>query len=274
MAALTMTLAHQSPLSPRESGASRSPLRRSIWQARWRAPKQFVGPVVNVLVHEAAELCSSRRESNDAPTHELRSSNPSAAPTPCRTMTGDNLERTDPASRFERRQPVAGQADLLRSIHDEHGPALLRYVLRLTRGDREFAEDVVQESLLRLWQKPDILTTQPSESARAWLHTVAKNLVIDDRRSSRYKRELQTETVPEQRAVDTLAPAIDQWVLSEALRALSPEHRTVLVRAHYLGQTAQEIAQHEQIPPGTVKSRLHYAVRALRIALEERGVHQ
>jgi RNA polymerase sigma-70 factor (ECF subfamily) len=181
---------------------------------------------------------------------------------------------TDPAQELPRRPPDARQADLLRGIHDEHAPALLRYVLRLTRGDREFAEDVVQESLLRLWQKPNILTTQPSESARAWLHTVAKNLVIDDRRSARYKRELQTETLPEQHAPEAFGPAIDKWILSDALRALSPEHRTVLVRAHYLGQTAIEIAQHEQIPPGTVKSRLHYALRALRIALEERGVVQ
>jgi RNA polymerase sigma-70 factor (ECF subfamily) len=178
---------------------------------------------------------------------------------------------TDSAPELPRRD--ARQADLLRTIHDEHAPALLRYVLRLTRGDREFAQDVVQESLLRLWQKPDLLTpTQPSDSARAWLHTVAKNLVIDDRRSARYKRELQTENIPDQRAPDILGPAVDKWVVAEALNALSHQHRTVLIRTHYLGQTAVEIAQHEQIPPGTVKSRLHYALRALRIAFEERGV--
>ena len=47
------------------------------------------------------------------------------------------------------------QASLMRAIHDAHSQALLRYVLRLTRGDMPFAEDVVQESLLRLWRKPD-----------------------------------------------------------------------------------------------------------------------
>jgi RNA polymerase sigma-70 factor, ECF subfamily len=171
------------------------------------------------------------------------------------------------------RQPHdAGQADLLRRAHDAHGPALLRYVLRLTRGDREFAEDVVQESLLRLWQNPTILQAGSDESARAWLHTVARNLVIDDRRSSRYKRELKTESLPERQAPDALGPAVDSWVVTEALRSLSPEHRAVVVRAHYLGQTAAEIARHEEIPQGTVKSRLHYALRAMRLALEERGV--
>lgn len=190
-----------------------------------------------------------------------------------RAPTGDQMHLRDPAASRGGEQDDSSQsrADLLRNVHDDHSAPLLRYVLRLTHGDREFAEDVVQESLLRLWQQPDFLSTQSSTAARAWLHRVAKNLVIDDRRSSRYRRELQTETVPEQRAPDNLAPAIDQWVLSDALRALTPQHRTVLVRAHYLGQTTLEIAEIEQIPPGTVKSRLHYAVRALRIALEERG---
>jgi RNA polymerase sigma-70 factor, ECF subfamily len=166
------------------------------------------------------------------------------------------------------------RAELMRGIHDEHGPALLRFVLRLSRGDREFAEDVVQESLLRLWQNKTILTTYSEESTRAWLHTVARNLVIDDRRSSRFKRELQTDALPERSSPDIFGPAVDKWVVSDALRSLSPEHRAVLVRAHYLGQTAVEIARHEGIPPGTVKSRLHYALRALRVALQERGVER
>ncbi|MGH3641732.1 MAG: sigma-70 family RNA polymerase sigma factor [Mycobacterium sp.] len=171
-----------------------------------------------------------------------------------------------------RRMDDSARAELMRRIHDEHAPALLRYVLRLTGGDRGFAEDVLQESLLRLWKNSTILTTYSEDSTRAWLYTVARNLVIDDRRSSRYKRELQTETVPERSTPDIFGPAVDKWVVSDALRSLSPEHRAVVVRAHYLGQTAVEIARHEGIPPGTVKSRLHYALRALRVALEERGV--
>src|ERR671917_2172317 len=104
----------------------------------------------------------------------------------------------------------ADQAALLRAIHDAHSDSLLRYVLRLTRGDMPFAEDVVQESLLRLWRKPEILQ-QPSESARAWLFTVARNLVIDDRRSARYTRELQSDNVPERPSLDAIGPAVDKW---------------------------------------------------------------
>src|SRR5919204_1305057 len=162
------------------------------------------------------------------------------------------------------------QAALLRAIHDEHSQPLLRYVLRQTRGDMPFAEDVVQESLLRLWRKPEILQ-QPSENVRAWLFTVARNLVVDDRRSARYTRELRTEMVPEQPSPDAIGPQFDKWILSDALLSLSLEHRTAIVRAYYLGQTVADIAQQEGIPEGTVKSRLHYALRALRIALQERG---
>jgi RNA polymerase sigma-70 factor, ECF subfamily len=162
-------------------------------------------------------------------------------------------------------------AELLRAVHDEHGPALMRYVLRLTNGDTQFAEDVVQESLLRLWKKPDLLD-QPSESARAWLFTVARNVVIDDRRSSRFSREFSAEIVPERNNPDAIDPALDKWILSDALLSLTKEHRTAIVRAYYLGQTVADIAEQEQIAEGTVKSRLHYALKALRNALQERGV--
>ena len=164
------------------------------------------------------------------------------------------------------------QAALLRAIHDAHGQALLRYVLRLTRGDMAFAEDVVQESMLRLWRKPDVLQQRGGDGVRAWLFTVARNQVIDDRRSARYARELQTDTVPERPSPDQIGPAFDKWILSDALMSLSPDHRVAVVRAYYLGQTVADIAAHEHIPEGTVKSRLHYALRALRIALQERGV--
>ena len=121
------------------------------------------------------------------------------------------------------------QAALLRAIHDAHAHALLRYVLRLTRGDMAFAEDVVQESLLRLWRKPDLLQ-QCSDGIRAWLFTVARNQVIDDRRSARYARELKTDTVPERSSPDEIGPAFDKWILSDALMSLSADHRAVVVR--------------------------------------------
>jgi RNA polymerase sigma-70 factor (ECF subfamily) len=162
------------------------------------------------------------------------------------------------------------QAALLKAIHDAHGPALLRYVVRLT-GDYTFAQDVVQEALLRAWKKPAILE-QSDESARAWLFTVARNIVIDDRRSARHAREFTTDVLPESPTPDASDAVLDAWVLSDALSSLSVEHRSAVVSAYYLGHTVAEIARRDDVPEGTVKSRLHYALRAMKIALQERGV--
>ncbi len=164
------------------------------------------------------------------------------------------------------------QAALLRALHDAHGPALFRYVVRLTR-DHALAQDVVQEALLRAWRRPAILE-QSDEAARAWLFTVARNLVIDDRRSARHLHEFPTERLPESAGEDMTEPVLDAWLIADALASLSVEHRTAVVSAYYLGQTVAEIARREDVPEGTVKSRLHYALRAMRLALQERGVTQ
>jgi RNA polymerase sigma-70 factor (ECF subfamily) len=164
------------------------------------------------------------------------------------------------------------QSELLRAIHDAHGPALLRFALRLT-GDYTFAQDVVQEALLRAWKKPAILE-QSDESARAWLFTVVRNIVIDDRRSARHAREILTDNLPDAGTPDGADALLDAWVLSDALASLSLEHRTAVVSAYYLGQSIAEIARRNDLPEGTVKSRLHDALRAMRIALQERGVTQ
>ncbi|MDQ1583409.1 MAG: polymerase sigma-70 factor, subfamily [Microbacteriaceae bacterium] len=162
------------------------------------------------------------------------------------------------------------QAELLRALYDEHAPALWRYVVWLT-GDRQFAEDVVQETLVRAWSRPQVLD-QSETSARSWLFTVARNLVIDDRRSAHARHEIVSEDVPERIVDDGTDALLDRWLISDALTDLSTDHRLVVVHAYYHGQSTAEIARELDIPEGTVKSRLHYALRALRLALQERGV--
>lgn len=162
------------------------------------------------------------------------------------------------------------QEQLLRVLHDEHAPALWRYVVWLT-GDRELAEDVVQETLLRAWRRPKVLD-QSETSARAWLFTVARNLVVDNFRSARSRNEIVTDAVPERVVADRTDALLDAWLVSDALSTLSAEHRAVVVCAYYQGQSTAEIARALDIPDGTVKSRLHYALRALRLLLQEHGV--
>ena len=78
----------------------------------------------------------------------------------------------------------------MRVLYQEHAAALWRYAVRLT-GDKARAEDVVQETLLRAWRHPEV-TDESERSARAWLFTVARNLIIDERRSARYRSESAT----------------------------------------------------------------------------------
>jgi RNA polymerase sigma-70 factor (ECF subfamily) len=159
---------------------------------------------------------------------------------------------------------------LLRALHDEHAPALRRFVIRLT-GDAALADDVVQETLLRAWRKPEVLD-QSTSSARAWLFTVARNLVIDDRRSARRAHEFGTDTMPERPSADRTDAVLESWLVAEALVGLTVEHRAVIVHAYYGGRTVPEISRELDIPEGTVKSRLHYGLRALRLAMQEKGV--
>ncbi|OUE07501.1 RNA polymerase subunit sigma [Clavibacter michiganensis] len=158
----------------------------------------------------------------------------------------------------------------MRALHDAHAPALQRYALRLT-GDPALAEDVVQEALLRAWRSPAILA-EDDESARRWLFTVVRNLVIDDRRSAWRGRETPTDTLPEDPVADASDAIIDRLLVAEALASLSPEHRRAVVSCYHLGRSVAETAEREGVPPGTIKSRLHYALKALRLALQERGV--
>ncbi|RJL30885.1 sigma-70 family RNA polymerase sigma factor [Bailinhaonella thermotolerans] len=166
------------------------------------------------------------------------------------------------------RAPSADE-DLMRALFDEHARPLLGYVIRLT-GDRQRAEDIVQETLLRAWRHPEALAGRP---ARPWLFTVARNLVRDGHRARLARpREIGDEALAVLPADDDLDRAVESWAVAEALADLRPEHREVLIETYYRGRSVKQAADVLGIPQGTVKSRTYYALRALRLALEERGL--
>jgi len=167
---------------------------------------------------------------------------------------------------------TGADVDAVKRLWDEHSAALWRYAWRLT-GDPAHAEDVVQETLLRAWQHPQVLSN--GQSPRGWLFTVARNMVIDERRSARFRNEVISRDgsgPPEPAARDELNGALDRALVGDAMAQLSAEHRAVVGRSYYHGWTIAQIANDLGIAEGTVKSRLHYALRALRQALLEMGV--
>src|SRR3954471_21498182 len=103
-------------------------------------------------------------------------------------------------------------------------------------------------------------------SARAWLFTVARNMIIDERRSLRFRYEVSTLA-----GLDTTEPAspneanaaLDRLLIVDALARLTPEHRAVIRRSYFLAWTTAQIAADLRIADGTVKSRLHSAVGRL-----------
>ena len=163
-------------------------------------------------------------------------------------------------------------AVLMQQLHDEHAAALWGYCLRLTGRDHARAEDVVQETLLRAWRHRDRLD-ESRGSVRAWLFTVARNIVIDDWRTRRATSEVVVAEVPEARDVDDRTDELLlSWVVAEAVTSLSEDHRAVLLECYFRGASVAQAARRLGIPEGTVKSRTHYALRALRLALQELGV--
>ncbi len=161
---------------------------------------------------------------------------------------------------------------LMQALHEEHAAALWSYVVRLTGNDRGRAEDVVQETMLRAWRHSSALDGSQG-SVRAWLFTVARNIVVDEWRSRRVRPELTVADPPEAPgAGDRTDELLLSWVVADALTRLSADHRAVLVECYYKGLSVAEAARRLGVPEGTVKSRTHYALRALRLALEERGV--
>src|SRR3954462_7729627 len=109
---------------------------------------------------------------------------------------------------------------LMQQLHDEHGPALWAFCLRLVDGDRARAEDVVQETMLRAWRHRSALESPPGP-LRAWLFTVARNVVIDQWRSSRNRHETSVSEVPEGSRSDETEQLLLEWMVAEALTKLS-----------------------------------------------------
>lgn len=159
----------------------------------------------------------------------------------------------------------------VRHLHAAHAPALHAWARHRTADARE-AEEIVQETLILAWRKQD--QYDPARgSERAWLFGIARNVAVDRyRRQQRHLRAVPVAEAPEPEARSEIDRAVEDSHIRDALQALSVAHRLVVVETYYRGRSVREAAAALGIPEGTVKSRLHHALRALRLELERREV--
>jgi RNA polymerase sigma-70 factor, ECF subfamily len=169
---------------------------------------------------------------------------------------------------------AASDDAVLTALYRQYRGPLLLFVLRLTAGDRQQAEDVVQETMVRAWREARRLDlSQPS--LMPWLATVARRIVIDEhRRKSARPREIGGAEVVDRApaAADETESLLRKLLVAEALQALSAAHREVLNETILRDRTVNEAAEVLGVPVGTVKSRVYYALKALRVVMAERGV--
>ncbi len=154
----------------------------------------------------------------------------------------------------------------LASLHTEHREHLLRFTRRLLPTDPHRAEDIVQECLFRAWRNSETLAGKGG-SVRAWLFTVARNLIVDWSRRDNARPVVfgddDFDLLPG--GTDFADEVVERCVVEEGLAQLTPMQREALEQVYRHDRTRQRAAVSIGVPVGTVKSRVHHA----RIAMTE-----
>ena len=144
-----------------------------------------------------------------------------------------------------------------------HHAELVRYATYLLSGDVHAAEDVAQETAIRLWQHPEVL--DDSLPLRSWLRTVARNVVIDrSRRRNARPPEVALSPGVDAVSADEFDDVDSEAAVATMLAGLSPRHRAVVYEVYVRDRPVVDVAADLGIPAGTVKSRCHTALHQLR----------
>jgi RNA polymerase sigma-70 factor (ECF subfamily) len=169
----------------------------------------------------------------------------------------------DPVWRHRRLEAFAAfdDARLLRSYR------LATLVLR----DRDDAEDATQEAIALAWSRWDSL--RDASRFDAWFDRILVNVCRNRLRHVRTIRVVELTDAMAEPAADAHADALSRMALAPAFDRLTPDQRIVLVLRYWRDLSVDEIAGRLAVPAGTVKSRLHYALKAMReaMALSEEG---
>jgi RNA polymerase sigma-70 factor (ECF subfamily) len=158
-----------------------------------------------------------------------------------------------------------GDHDAFASLIDAR-LARLDAAARLIVRDPELARDAVQEALIRAWR--DLPGLRDADRFDAWLHRLTANAALDlIRRRKRRVIEVQLTALHAPATADVAGTLADRQLLDQALARLDPGHRAVVALHYLLGMPLPEVAAALGIPLGTAKSRLHYALAAMRTSV-------
>lgn len=164
----------------------------------------------------------------------------------------------------------------LRAAYAAHGAELYRFALRAL-GDAGQAQDAVQETFLRAWQAATRYDPTLA-SLRVWLFAIARNVLVDvhRRRARPAWAQVTREDTGVEQALAPLPDAVDgilaRAVVAEAVGRLSPDHRQVIVETYLRGRSYEELAAESGVAAATLRTRAFYAMKALRVTMEQMGV--
>lgn len=173
------------------------------------------------------------------------------------------------------RVAAGDRGDALVALYRAYSPRIHRLGLR-TLHDAGHAEELVQETFVRLWQSAHRFDPARG-SARAFTFTLAQRTAIDILRRASARPKL-VAAVPDEAlgmssgGEDAVERIADEFLVREAVETLSPKHREVITMSFDEDLADRQIADRLDVPVGTVRSRTYYALRALRLELEERGL--
>ena len=172
------------------------------------------------------------------------------------------------------RVAAGDRGDALVALYRAYAPRIHRLGLRTLRDDGQ-AEELVQETFVRLWQSAHRFDPARG-SARAFTFTIAQRVAIDLLRRASARPRLVAAAPDGADAMSTgeeeVERVADQFLVREAIESLSPKHREVITMSFDEDLADAQIADRLGVPVGTVRSRTYYALRALRLELEERGL--
>jgi RNA polymerase sigma-70 factor, ECF subfamily len=165
------------------------------------------------------------------------------------------------------RRAQAGDRDAFDALATASYDGMYAIARRILR-DGAAAEDAVQEALIRIWR--DLRSLRDIERFDAWRNRLLMRACQDHwRQSRRFKTDVVALDLERRDPRDVYAEVGYRDALERAFARLSLEQRAVVVLTHYEGLSASDVSEALGIPVGTVYSRLHYALRHMRVAIDE-----